>query len=61
MSLAGTLYSGTTYTGNVTVTVNAADEAGGSGLASVSYVLDGGSATAYTAPFTVTTLGRATR
>jgi len=57
VSLAGPTSSPGVYTGDVTVTVNAQDEAGGSGLASVTYSLDGGAATPYTAPFTVTADG----
>ncbi|MEU0549355.1 ThuA domain-containing protein [Micromonospora sp. NPDC005979] len=42
------------YTGPVTVTLTAADEAGGSGLASTEYQLDGATAwTAYTAPVAI--------
>ncbi|MDX6256616.1 MAG: hypothetical protein QOJ11_2950 [Frankiales bacterium] len=57
VSLAGTVYSPGVYTGNVTATITAADDAGGSGVASVSYVLDGGPSTAYTAPVVVSTVG----
>ena len=56
VGLAGTLYSGTTYTGDVLVTMTAADNPGGSGLAPTTYVLDGTTAT-YDGPFTVTALG----
>jgi type 1 glutamine amidotransferase len=44
-------------TGPVTVTLDAADEAGGSGLASVEYALDGGAWTAYDGPFAVSAAG----
>jgi Bacterial Ig-like domain/Glucose / Sorbosone dehydrogenase len=57
VALAGTLYSPGVYTGNVTATVTAADGNGGSGLASVTYSLDGGAVTAYTVPVVVSTLG----
>ena len=42
IGLAGTLTSPGNYTGPVTATVTSADEAGGSGLASTTYTLDGG-------------------
>ena len=45
------------YTGTVTATVTDADNAGGSGVASVNYVLDGGPTLAYTVPVNVTTPG----
>ncbi|WP_405087031.1 ThuA domain-containing protein [Microbispora sp. NBC_01389] len=44
---------GGSFTGPVTVTLNAVDEAGGSGVAKTEYALDGGAWTAYTAPVTV--------
>jgi hypothetical protein len=54
VSLSGTVVSGDTYTGTVTATISASDEAGGSGLATTKYSLDGATSTAYTAPFAVT-------
>jgi cytochrome c len=42
------------FTGPVTVTLAAADEPGGSGVDRVEYTVDGGAATPYTAPFTLT-------
>ncbi|WP_211590268.1 ThuA domain-containing protein [Microbispora sp. H11081] len=44
---------GGSFTGPVTVTLQAADEAGGSGVAKTEYSLDGGDWAAYTAPVTV--------
>jgi hypothetical protein len=60
VSLSGTQDTGGNYTTNVTATVTAADEVGGSGLASVTYSLDGGAATPYTTPVVVTTNGNHT-
>ena len=57
VALAGMLTAPSTYSGPVTATVTAADETGGSGLASTTYTLDGGSASAYTSPITVTSAG----
>ncbi|BEP15882.1 hypothetical protein acdb102_41930 [Acidothermaceae bacterium B102] len=57
VSLAGTLVSGTTYSGTVTATVNAADEVGGSGLKTTTYTIDNGPSVSYTAPFPVTASG----
>jgi plastocyanin len=48
---------GGTYTGPVEVTLTAADEAGGSGVASTEYAVDGGAFQPYTAPFTVSAEG----
>ena len=53
-SLAGTLVSGTTYNGAVTVTASASDTVGVTGI---TYTVDGGAATPYTAPFKVSTTG----
>ncbi|MDX6203120.1 MAG: hypothetical protein QOJ83_2620, partial [Frankiales bacterium] len=52
--LTGNAASPDVYSGNVGVTINAADA---SGIKSISYVLDGGGSQTYTAPFTVTTPG----
>jgi hypothetical protein len=52
--LSGTLKSGA-YTGPVKVTLSASDS--GSGVKSTVYQIDGGSSTAYTGPFTVTSNG----
>ncbi|NHC15853.1 beta strand repeat-containing protein, partial [Motilibacter deserti] len=52
--------SGGNYTGPVTVTLTATDNAGGSGVASVEYSIDNGSFVAYLAPFTVTAAGQHT-
>ncbi|BEP13260.1 hypothetical protein acdb102_15710 [Acidothermaceae bacterium B102] len=56
IDLAGS-FDGTTYTGDVTATVTAADEAGGSGVATTTYVLDGASSLDYTAPLVVSAPG----
>ena len=56
VTLAGYVVSPGVYGGNVTATIAAADEAGGSGVASLTYALDGGPATAYTVPVKVTGL-----
>jgi hypothetical protein len=56
ITLAGYVVSPGVYGGNVTATVTAADEAGGSGLVSVTYSLDGGATTPYTVPVKVTAL-----
>ena len=45
ISLAGTLTSGTTYFGPVSASAVASDDVGGSGIASVTYSVDGGAAT----------------
>jgi glucose/arabinose dehydrogenase len=57
LALAGALYSGTTYGGNVTVTATASDNTGGSGLATTTYVLDTAASATYLAPVVVTTVG----
>ncbi|BEP15324.1 hypothetical protein acdb102_36350 [Acidothermaceae bacterium B102] len=57
IALTGALASPGVYGGNVTATVTASDEAGGSGLASVTYSLDGGASTTYSSPIKVTALG----
>ncbi|MDX6212851.1 MAG: hypothetical protein QOF82_1938, partial [Frankiales bacterium] len=57
VSLAGYVVSPGVYGGNVVATVTAADEAGGSGVTSVTYSLDGAVTKAYTAPVKVTALG----
>jgi Malectin domain len=56
ISLAGTQTQPGTYANRATVSITSADS-GGSGVASVTYSLDGGAATAYSGPFDVTTLG----
>jgi hypothetical protein len=50
--------AGGTFTGPVSVTLKATDEAGGSGVDKTEYQLDGGGWTAYTAPVTVTGNGQ---
>ncbi|MGI4893931.1 MAG: OmpL47-type beta-barrel domain-containing protein [Janthinobacterium lividum] len=45
------------YTGDVTVTVAAIDEAGGRGVSTISYSLDDGALLPYTGPFTVAEAG----
>ncbi|MDX6228899.1 MAG: hypothetical protein QOI76_2289, partial [Frankiales bacterium] len=57
IGLAGYLVSPNVYGGNVVATVTAADEAGGSGVTSVTYSLDGAATKAYTVPVKVTALG----
>ncbi|MDX6244883.1 MAG: large repetitive protein, partial [Frankiales bacterium] len=57
IGLAGYQVSPKVYGGNVVATVTAADEAGGSGVTSVTYSIDGAAAKAYTVPVKVTTLG----
>ena len=54
VSLSGTTYTPGVYYGTVTATISAADEVGGSGLATTSYTLDGGDPTPYNGPFAVT-------
>jgi phosphoribosyl-AMP cyclohydrolase len=54
-SLSGTLgQSATAFLSDVTVTLSAADDASGSGVAITTYRIDGGGWQQYTAPFTVT-------
>jgi hypothetical protein len=53
IALAGSADVNGLYTGDVTATVTSADEAGGSGVETVTYTLDGAAAKAYTGPFTV--------
>ena len=50
---SGTTDASGNYVNTAAITIAATDNAGGSGVASVSYTLDGGAATAYTAPFNV--------
>ena len=57
IALAGTVVSGTTYTGTVTATVTAADDTLGTGIKTVTYSLDGGSDTPYTVPVAVSDVG----
>lgn len=57
VNLSGPSSSPDVFTGDVQVTITAADEQGGSGLKSVTYTLDGGPSTAYVSPFTVTSDG----
>jgi hypothetical protein len=57
VGLAGTSTGTSSYAGDVTVSVSASDEPGGSGIASVRYSLDGGPSTAYSTPFVVTAAG----
>lgn len=45
------------YVGSASVAVTATDNAGGSGVASIEYQVDGGAWTAYTAPVVVSTVG----
>ncbi|BEP12378.1 hypothetical protein acdb102_06890 [Acidothermaceae bacterium B102] len=54
ISLSGSLVSGSTYSGAVTVTINSADA--GSGVGSVTYTLDGAPGT-YTGPLSVVASG----
>jgi hypothetical protein len=56
ISVAGTQQSPGVYANRATVTVNASDS-GGSGLASTTYSVNGGSFQAYTGPFDLTTPG----
>lgn len=53
-TLAGTAGTNGWYTSQVTATLTAADNAGGSGVKSTSYSLDGGPQTVYTMPVIVT-------
>jgi hypothetical protein len=53
-TLSGTQGTNGWYTSSVSVTLNAADNTGGSGVKSTSYSLDGGPQTTYSGPFTVT-------
>ena len=55
-SLSGTL-SGGTYVSGVTVTLNASDPAPGSGIASTTYQVNGGSINGYSGPFLVISAG----
>jgi hypothetical protein len=55
-SLSGTLSSGSIYTSNVQVTLNATDS-GGSGVEYTYFQRNGGPTTAYTGPFTASGLG----
>ena len=57
VALAGYVVSPNVYGGNVVATITAADEAGGSGVSSVTYTLDGAASKAYAAPVKVTALG----
>ena len=57
IALTGASLGTNTYGGTVTATVSATDETDGSGLASVKYSLDNGTATTYTSPVKVTALG----
>lgn len=56
-SVAGAQDDAGNYVGSATVTVTAADESGGSGVASVEYQVNDHGWTPYTAPFQVTTIG----
>src|SRR5205085_2208320 len=47
--------SGTWTHQNVTVTLSASDNAGGSGVANTFYKIDGGTQQTYSTPFTITT------
>ncbi|HUR18796.1 MAG TPA: Ig-like domain-containing protein [Acidimicrobiales bacterium] len=55
IGLSGTATDATTYSSDVTVTINATDS--GSGVSSTTYTLDGGASTSYGGPFVVTTSG----
>jgi hypothetical protein len=57
IGLTGTPDTAGTYIGSVTAAITAADEAGGSGLSTVTYSLDSGPVTAYSAPIAVSALG----
>jgi hypothetical protein len=57
VSLSGTSSGSGVYTGSVRVAIAATDNAGGSGLKSIRYVLDGAPAQPYTSPLVVTTVG----
>lgn len=48
---------GTTYNADVTVTLSAKDNVGGSGVATTEYMVNGGATTTYTVPFVVSTEG----
>jgi len=48
---------GTTYNADVTVTLSAEDNVGGSGVATTEYMVNGGATTTYTVPFVVSTEG----
>jgi uncharacterized protein YegL len=52
-ALAGTAGANGWYTSPVTVTLSAADNIGGSGVAGTTYSVDGGAPAAYAGPFTV--------
>ena len=54
VTLTGTLLSGTTYNGPVQVTATATDNVG---VVTETYTVDGGTATPYTVPFTVSATG----
>lgn len=53
-TLSGTQGANGWYTSSVSVSLNATDNTGGSGVKATSYSLDGGPQTAYSVPFTVT-------
>jgi hypothetical protein len=57
-SLEGTAGNNGWHRSAVTVTLTATDNAGGSGVAGISYQLDGGPVQSYSAPFTVETEGQ---
>ncbi|PRY12984.1 hypothetical protein CLV37_109172 [Kineococcus rhizosphaerae] len=57
VSLAGDQDGTGAYTSDVTVTAGATDEAGGSGVAGITYSLDGGPALPYSGPFAVADAG----
>jgi hypothetical protein len=56
-SFAGTAGNGGWYVSPVTVTLNAVDNAGGSGVAGTWYSIDGGGLESYVAPFTISQNG----
>jgi outer membrane protein assembly factor BamB/alpha-tubulin suppressor-like RCC1 family protein len=60
LTLSGTLGTNGLFTSDVTVTLTATDNEGGSGVASTEYSLDGTTWASYTAPFTITTEGTIT-
>jgi hypothetical protein len=60
IDLGGYAISSGVYGSAVTATITAADEAGGSGVTSVTYSLDGAAAKAYSTPLKVTALGNHT-
>ena len=57
ISLSGTQDSSGNYLGSATATIAAADNPGGTGIATVLYSIDGGASQSYTGPFTVSTPG----